>query len=156
MIPRKTSQLDSESRTVKDSERDYSISNLCPSTLNPFKVEVNNAVNSPKMNDKTKQRRSHPSPTPVQSNPIFKPQYGKSLMSAPIRQRRGSFLYKQESSSNIGDVISPKYPSTKNLSLSTNDEFIITPFAQILAKLRSTFNLKCVCINEHFYKYHLG
>lgn len=87
--------------------------------------------------DKTKNRRSCPSPTPVQSNPIFQHSFGKSILSSHIRQRRGSFLYKQDSSSNIGDVISPKLPSSKSVSFSaSNEDFIVTPFAQILSKLR--------------------
>jgi hypothetical protein len=115
-----------------ESNRDFSISNLAPLTLDLAKMEGMNK-NCPERNEKIKSRRSFPSPTPVQSNPIFQHQFGKP---SPIRQRRGSFLYKQDSSSNIGDVISPKLSAAKNLSLPSNDDFIITPFAQLLAKLR--------------------
>ena len=145
MLPRNLfkSRSEEESRNMSDSERDYSVSNLCSSTLNTFKIDANNRIKVPEMNEKPKHRRSYPSPTPVQSNPIFQQQYGKR----PIRQRRGSFLYKQESSSNIGDVISPNHPAVKPISASTNEDFIITPFAQILAKLRFTYSFKSACID---------
>ena len=87
--------------------------------------------------DKMKSRRASPGPTPVQSNPIFRSQ-SKPMENFPkhLRQRRGSFLYKQDSSSNIGDVISPKLASTKNDTIAPSEDLIITPFAQILVKLR--------------------
>ena len=87
--------------------------------------------------DKIKNRRATPGPTPVQSNPIFRSQ-SKLMENFPkhLRQRRGSFLYKQDSSSNIGDVISPKLASTKNDTIAPSEDLIITPFAQILVKLR--------------------
>ena len=124
-----------ETMNSTDSDRNFSISNRDPLTLNLAKMEGMNK-NFPERNEKIKSRRSFPSPTPVQSNPIFQHQLRKPVGSTPVRQRRGSFLYKQDSSSNIGDVISPKLSATKNLSLPANDDFIITPFAQLLAKLR--------------------
>ena len=126
---------ESVQETTTDTDRPNSISNLCPLTVNIAKIDSTNKNSSDKK-DKMKNRKSCPSPTPVQSNPIFQQNFGKSILSSHIRQRRGSFLYKQDSSSNIGDVISPKLPSTKNVSFSSNDDFIITPFAQILSKLR--------------------
>ena len=114
---------------------DSNVSNLGPLNLSLAKMEGTNK-SFPDRIEKIKSRRSFPSPTPVQSNPIFQQQFGKPILSTPSRQRRGSFLYKQDSSSNIGDVISPKLSSTKNLTLPTNEDFIITPFGQILAKLR--------------------
>ena len=83
-----------------------------------------------------KTRKSLPMPTPVQSNPIFQQQYIKPIMTAASRQRRGSFLYKQDSSTYVGDVISQKLPPSRNVSVISNEELIITPFAQILSKLR--------------------
>ena len=118
-----------------ESNRDFSVSNIDPLTLNLAKMEGVNK-NYLDRSEKIKSRRSFPSPTPIQSNPIFQHHVGKPILSTHIRQRRGSFLYKQDSSSNIGDVISPKLSAAKNLSLPSNDDFIITPFAQILAKLR--------------------
>ena len=139
MFPSKSSQflLKGDSIHSTESDRPHSNCNISPLTIKPFKMETNNRT-GPDKNDKIKSRRSVPTPTPVQTNPIFQQQnFGKPILSKHIRQRRGSFLYKQDSASNIGDVISPKLAPTKNVEkLSSNEEFIITPFAQILAKLR--------------------
>ena len=132
MFPKRSSKLLLRSESVESNTSDTDRVNHTPTV----KIDPINKNGSDKK-DKSKNRRSCPSPTPVQSNPIFQQNFGKSILSKHIRQRRGSFLYKQDSSSNIGDVISPKLPSSKSVSFSaTNDDLIITPFAQILSKLR--------------------
>ena len=131
MLPKRSSKLLLRSESTKETS-DSDLAN----DVSKVKIDPANK-NCSEKKDKTKNRRNCPSPTPVQSNPIFQHNFGKSILSSHIRQRRGSFLYKQDSSSNIGDVISPKLPSSKSVSFSaSNEDFIVTPFAQILSKLR--------------------
>ena len=136
MLTKRSSKLLLRSESTKETSDSDLVNDASKVKIDPTnKMAAKN--NGSEKRDKTKNRRSCPSPTPVQSNPIFQHNFGKSILSSHIRQRRGSFLYKQDSSSNIGDVISPKLPSSKSVSFSaSNEDFIVTPFAQILSKLR--------------------
>ena len=145
MLPRRSSKLDDKALFMGDSGKDCKQSNPCSSTLQSLKIDDKNRVGmdlKERIKEKLKPRRSIPEPTPVQTNPLFQQLYGKPITPVPSRQRRGSFLYKQDSSTLVGDVISQKLPSSRNVSLSANDDLIVTPFAQILAKLRCIAGLK--------------
>ena len=132
MLPKRSSKQFLRSESTKETSDTELAKNI-----SAVKIDAINQNGTDKKEKTKNRKKSCPSPTPVQSNPIFQQNFGKSILSSHIRQRRGSFLYKQDSSSNIGDVISPKLPSSKSVSFSaSNEDFIITPFAQILSKLR--------------------
>ena len=70
------------------------------------------------------------------SNPIMRQRFWKNKNNVPILERRYSSLKTHDLSSNIVNVIFPKIHSTKNVAAASCEDSIITPFAQILLKLR--------------------
>ena len=153
MLPRRSSKLEDKSSFMGNSGTDCKQSNSCSSTLQSLKIDDKNRVGmdlKERIKEKLKPRRSIPEPTPVQTNPLFQQLYGKPITPVPSRQRRGSFLYKQDSSTLVGDVISQKLPSSRNVSLSATDDLIVTPFAQILAKLRCIVGVKNTYLRYSF------